>query len=316
MVERIGFLFSGQGAQYPGMGRDLWERYSRIKELFHLASDLSGKNMERLLFEGSDEVLRDTQNTQIAVTLVNLSVLRVLKEEGIDSFCAAGFSLGEFSAMVDCAILLEEDVFRLVIERGRIMTEASNQAIQDYGEVAMGAVIGLDFKTAQRVIMESGVSHIHAANDNSPTQVVISGTVRGMADVQDALKAAGAKKVIPLKVSGPFHTPLLQPGESSLASCLDGLDFHPPVKPFYSNVTGEEVRGASEAKALALKQMTSAVQWVSIEREIGRSPVDRVAELGPGSVLTGLWKKSKQPQEIYTCGTLEGIEKLLQIRKN
>jgi [acyl-carrier-protein] S-malonyltransferase len=308
---KVAFLFSGQGAQFPGMGKDLWESYGCVKELFILASDICSMDMKSLLFEGSIEDLKETQNTQIAVTLVNLSVLRALKEEGIRSSCSAGFSLGEFSAMTDAGILAESDVFSLVSKRGEIMSSSANKVIKRFGEVGMGAVVGLDFETVQKVLKESQVSDVYAANNNSPVQVVISGTAAGIAGVQDALKAAGARRIIPLKVSGPFHTPLLNSGKEELADFLGTLTFANPVKDFYSNVTGTLVSTGEEARELSIQQMVSPVQWLVIEKNIGSSGILRLAEAGPGTVLTGLWKKSGMGQDIFSCGTLEGLNRLL-----
>jgi len=307
---KTAFLFSGQGAQFPGMGKDLWENYSCVKELFILASDLTGKDMKALLFDGTAEDLKETRNTQQAVTLVNLSVLRALKQEGLSSVCTAGFSLGEFSAMVDASILSEESAFSLVTKRGDIMASSGSQVIQEFGEVGMGAVLGLDFDTVQRVLAESGVRNVYAANNNSPVQVVISGTVQGISESQEALKAAGAKRVIPLKVSGPFHTPLLNSGKEELAGFLNTLGFSDPVKDFYSNVTGTLVATGEEARELSIRQMVSPVQWLVIEKNIGSSSIRYVAEAGPGTVLTGLWSKSGMEQKAYPCGTLAGVNEL------
>jgi [acyl-carrier-protein] S-malonyltransferase len=313
---KTAFLFSGQGAQFPGMGKDLWESYDCVRELFSLASDIIGKDMSGLLFEGSIEDLKETKNTQVAVTLVNLSVLRALNEEKIHSSCTAGFSLGEFSAMVDAGILTESDVFSLVSARGDIMSSTAAQVITRYGDVGMAAVMGLDFDAIQKVLANCQSTHVYAANNNSSVQVVISGTTAGIADVQGALKAAGAKRVIPLKVSGPFHTPLLDSGKEALADFLGGLKFSDPVKDFYSNVTGTLVTTGEEARELSIQQMVSPVQWLEIERNLGSSGIFRVAEAGPGTVLTGLWKKSGMEQEVFSCGTLEGLNGLLENIKN
>ena len=313
MVEnsKIAFVYPGQGAQFPGMGKDLWEKYDSVKELFVLASDICGKDMKALLFEGSAEDLKETQNTQTSMTLVSLSVRRAMKDEGIVSSCSAGVSLGEFSAMTDAGIVSEEDTFRLVSRRGEIMMEAGRKAIEDLGAVGMGAVMGLDFETVDSVVKESGVPNVFAANNNSPIQVVISGTTDGIAGVQDALKAAGAKRVIPLKVSGPFHTPLLSSGKPAFTEFLATLDFKDPVKDFYSNVTGTVVTTGAEARELSVRQMVSPVQWLVIEKNIASSGVSRVAECGPGNVLTGLWKKSGMEQEAFACGTLDGMNTFL-----
>lgn len=314
--KKIALLFPGQGAQYPGMGKDLWDRYAGVKALFEKASDTAGKDMEALLFRGSEEDLKATENTQIAITLVNLAVRACLAEEGVSSCCAAGVSLGEYAAMVDTGILSEEDAFRLVVKRGDIMAQAGRRITETLGEPGMGAVMGLGFDAVKAVLDAAGRDDVFAANNNSPVQVVISGTKAGVAAVQDALKEAGAKRVIPLKVSGPFHTPLLAGGKEALAEAVAPLEFRDPRKDFYSNVTGSVVASGAEVKELCILQMVSPVQWLPIEKNIGAAGTDAVVEAGPGTVLTGLWKKSGQDQECWTCGKAEGVDGFLASLKN
>lgn len=313
--KKFALLFPGQGAQYPGMGKDLWDRYDSVKTLFQKASDSSGKNMEKLLFEGSEEDLKATENTQIAITLVSLSVRACLQEEGLISSAAAGVSLGEYSAMVDTGILTEEDAFQLVVKRGDIMARAGTRVVETMGEAGMGAVIGLDFAQVCDVVAAAGRDDVFAANNNSPIQVVVSGTKAGVDAIQGALKEAGAKRVIPLKVSGPFHTPLLASGKEELSEAVSSLSFKNPVKDFYSNVTGSIVNTGKEVQELCIRQMVSPVQWLVIENNIGTSGMDMVMEAGPGSILTGLWKKSGMGQNCWTCGKAEGIDSLLDSLK-
>jgi len=179
----------------------------------------------------------------------------------------------------------------------------------------MGAVIGLDFETVARVISDSGVEHVYAANNNSPVQVVVSGLASAIASVQDRLKEAGARRVIPLKVSGPFHTPLLKGGKEALSEALSTVEFRDPRKDFYSNVTGSLVATGAEARELCVEQMVSPVQWLVIERNIGSAGVDFTAESGPGSVLTGLWKKSGMEQACFPCGKAEEIDSFKEALK-
>ena len=179
------------------------------------------------------------------------------------------------------------------------------------GEAGMGAVMGLNFEQVSEVIAAAGRDDVFAANNNSPVQVVISGTKEGVASVQDALKDAGAKRVIPLKVSGPFHTPLLASGKGELSEALSGITFNDPEKDFYSNVTGSIVNTGAEVKELCIEQMVSPVQWLVIEKNIGTAGIDTVVEAGPGNVLTGLWKKSGMEQNVFACGTLDGINNFL-----
>ena len=313
--KKLALLFPGQGAQYSGMGKDLWERYDSVKSLFKTASDSAGKDMEKLLFEGSEEELKATENTQVAITLVNLSVRSALMDEGLNSSCAAGVSLGEYAAMVDTGVLSAEDVFGLVTRRGEIMARAGKRVVESRGEAAMGAVMGLGFDKVKEVVDAAGRDDIFAANNNSPVQVVISGTKEGVTAVQDALKEAGAKRVIPLKVSGPFHTPLLASGKEELQEAVSRLSFKNPAKDFYSNVTGSIVTTGEEIRDLCVNQMVSPVQWLVIEKNIGTSGIDLVVEAGPGNVLTGLWSKSGMDQKCWSCGKAEGLDLFLESLK-
>ncbi len=313
--KKLAMLFPGQGAQYSGMGKDLWDRYDSVKSLFDKASETAGKDMKKLLFDGSEEDLKATENTQVAITLVNLSVRAALLDEGFVSSCAAGVSLGEYSAMVDTGILTEEDAFTVVTRRGEIMARAGQLVVETRGEAGMGAVMGLDFETVRTVVEASGRDDVFAANNNSPVQVVVSGTKEGVAAIQDSLKEAGAKRVIPLKVSGPFHTPLLNSGREELNAVVSKIEFRDPVKDFYSNVTGSIVTTGAEVRELCIEQMVSPVQWLVIEKNIGSAGTELVVEAGPGNVLTGLWSKSGMEQKCWTCGKVEGLDQFLEAVK-
>lgn len=300
------FLFPGQGAQYPGMGKDLWESSDAVKSLFECASDTTGLDVQKIIFEGSEEELKETDKTQISITLINLAVSAVLKEQGIESQGCAGFSLGEYAALVESGILSAEEIFPLVKRRGEFMAKASSAS----GETGMAAVIGLSPEKIDELIGGSGIEGLYVANFNSPIQVVLSGTLDGLAKGEPLCKEAGAKRFIKLKVSGAFHSPLMQEARTALEEELNKYTFNDPVKPIYSNVTGKIISSADEAKKLCGEQVTSSVRWTAEETSLINDGFQRCIEAGPGMVLSGLWKAFNKDIKCYPAGTLEQIQNL------
>ena len=302
------FLYPGQGAQYPQMGKDLWETYSGVKDLFEMASDVLGRNCEKLVLEGDAQTLGRTDNTQPAVTIVNLAVKNTLKELGLNSDGCAGHSLGEYAAYADAGALTDEQVLKAVGLRGQYMHEAGEKASGAGADSSMAAVIGLELAQVEEAI--SAIDGAFMANWNAPTQIVISGTQEGLSKAETVLKEAGARRVLRLKVSAPCHSPLLDEAKEKFGSYLSGLEFKDPVKPLYSNVTGKIITSGTEARELALKQIVSSVLWVDEEKSILADGYDRIIETGPGKILTGLLKNvSKEPAAI-PCGTVSEIQEL------
>ena len=205
------FLFPGQGAQYPGMAKDLWEASQTVRDLFRKASDSSGMDTEKLLFESSAEDLKATDKTQIAITLASLCSSALAREKGITPQGCAGFSLGEYAALCEAGVIRLEDVFPIVKIRGDIMEKTARGMDSQAGAPGMAAVLGIPAeKVASTVeVLKDGV---YVSNHNSPSQVVISGTAEGLAKAEVALKAAGARRIVRLSVSGPFHSPLMARG--------------------------------------------------------------------------------------------------------
>ncbi|MCL1817589.1 MAG: ACP S-malonyltransferase [Spirochaetaceae bacterium] len=301
------FLFPGQGAQYPGMGKDLWEKSPAVKELFRLASEITGCDMEKLLFTGTPEELKATDKAQGAITLANLAAAAFLRERGITASAAAGFSLGEYAALVTAGVLTEEAVFSLVKVRGELMEKASRGLDTEAGPAGMTAVMGLDFPDVERTLAEAGIEEARAANYNSPAQTVISGTAAALAAAEAALKAAGARRCIRLAVSGPFHSPLLHEARTRFAAELENYNFADPKITVYSNVTGTAIATGAEAKRLAAEQITCPVLWVEIEKNIQAAGCGRVVEAGPGTVLAGLWKAVCPDPVCLPAGSAEAI---------
>ena len=300
------FLFPGQGAQYPGMGKDLYEASQNVKDLFAKADKVTGRDLKALLFEGTAEDLKKTENTQVAITLINLAIRRYLEDLGITSSGAAGFSLGEFSAMVDTGILTEEQVLPLVIERGEIMAKVAATSPALANGTGMAAVIGMSSEDVEKTV--AGRDDVFPANYNSPVQTVVSGTAAGIEWAVTALKEAGARRVIPLKVSGPFHTPLLDEAKNAFGEYISSLDFNDPKKTLYSNVTGGTVSSGEEARKLSALQIVSPVKWVDIQNSIVSDGFEACIEGGPGKVLTGLWKNIKSDITCYPTDKKEAID--------
>ena len=218
------FLFPGQGAQFPGMGKDLYEEHSEAKELFGTATAAAGFDVAELIFSGSEDDLKATDRSQVAITTVNLAARRVLLGRGIESAGAAGFSLGEYSALVDAGVLSEGDALQLVTLRGQIMERVSRSLDSDGGAAGMTAVIGMSSDAIIACLKDAGVTDAYPANLNSPVQTVLSGTAAGLEQAGVALKECGARRVITLKVSGPFHSPLMQAAKDDFSKELARFD--------------------------------------------------------------------------------------------
>ena len=304
------FLYPGQGAQYPGMGKDLWEKSSEVKKLFKAASESTSMDLEKLLFEGSAEDLKATDKTQVAITLVNVASALLLKEKGIESDIAAGFSLGEVSALWDAGIISSEDLFPLVSARGKIMEKVSRSLDTPEGSPGMAAVIGMDYDKVDSIIKGGNLEDLYIANYNSPVQIVLSGTDKALNEGEKIFKEQGARRFIRLKVSGPFHCPLMKDAETEYAELLNSFTFSNPVKKVLSNVTGAEIRSGEEARELCSKQLVSGVLWVKEEKAVLENNIDKCLEVGPGTVLGGLWKAVGGDIICLPAGTLEAIEAL------
>jgi [acyl-carrier-protein] S-malonyltransferase len=242
------FLFPGQGTQVPGMGRDFYDASAGVRALFQMASDAVKMDLAKLIFEGSEDELRKTVNTQVSVALIDRAASLVLGEQGIHADGAGGFSLGEWPAMAEAGILSEAEMFRLLKLRGELMDAAVARLGRPCG---MSAVLFLDPAEVVKTIEESGLPDIYAVNFNSPVQVVISGTEESLAKAEELLKAKGAKKVVRLRVSGPFHSPMIEYARTGLAEALADVRFADPRIAFYANVSGMRVASGAEAKRLA-----------------------------------------------------------------
>ena len=278
------YVFPGQGAQFVGMGKPLYAASTKAKELFEAANEILGFRITDLMFEGTDADLRQTKVTQPAIFLHSVVLAKLLPDFKPDM--VAGHSLGEFSALVACGALDFGDALRLVSTRAQAMQAACEET-----PGTMAAIIGLDDATVEKVC--SGiVGVVVPANYNCPGQLVISGTVPAVNQACEALKAAGAKRALPLKVGGAFHSPLMEPARQSLAAAIEKTYVAKPKCPIYQNVDAKPHTDPAEIKANLLMQLTSPVRWTQIVENMAADGATEFVELGPGNVLQGLIKKT------------------------
>ena len=272
------FVFPGQGSQAVGMGKELAEKY------LDQAGEILGFDLKKICFDGPEEELKRTEIQQPAIFTVSVAAFNKISSLVPRPSFVAGHSLGEYSALHAAGVLSFEDGVRLVHLRGKFMQEAVPQ-----GQGAMAAVLGADNKVVKEVC--AAVGNVWPANFNSPGQVVISGTKEGIAAAGEKLKAAGAKKIIPLAVSAPFHCPLMRPAADKLKKELEKIDLHDAQVPVIANVTAQPVTSACEIRELLYKQVTGSVLWEDSVKRMVADGVTQFIEVGPGKVLTGLIKK-------------------------
>jgi [acyl-carrier-protein] S-malonyltransferase len=278
------YVFPGQGAQYVGMGKDLYENSPLAKELFEKANEILGFRITDLMFAGTDEDLRQTKVTQPAIFLHSV-ILAATMGERFNPDMVAGHSLGEFSALVANKALSFEDGLRLVAKRAQAMQKACEMEPS-----TMAAILGLDDAKAEE-ICRSIDEVVVPANYNSPGQLVISGSLKGIEIACEKMKAAGARRALPLKVGGAFHSPLMEPARIELAAAIHSTTFHSPICPIYQNATAEYVIDPEKIKENLVAQLTAPVLWTQLIRNMIADGATLFTEVGPGSVLQGLIAK-------------------------
>ena len=309
---RIAFIFSGQGSQYVGMGKELYDNYPVCRDVFDRANEILQFDIKNMIFNGNRGDLDITENTQPAILTTSIAILRILSEKGIHPEMVAGLSLGEYSALVASDSIDFESALKLVRKRGQLMQEAVPSGVG-----AMAAVIGLNediIKSNLESISNKGIVEI--ANYNTPNQIVIGGEKEAVELAEIYLKEAGARRVIPLKVSGPFHTSMLDEASKKLALHLNGTIFNEPKVKVITNVTGDFIKNKDEIKSLLEKQVKSSVKWSNTIEKMIDEGIDTFIEIGPSKTLSSFVKEisrgKKAKVNIFNVEDLSSLNKTLE----
>jgi [acyl-carrier-protein] S-malonyltransferase len=303
-VSRYAYLFPGQGSQCSGMGRALADAYPVSREVFDQADQALEAPLSRICFEGSDEELALTENTQPAVLTVGVAALRALEAKGLRPAAVAGHSLGEYGALVAAGTLDANAAIRAVRLRGRFMQQAV-----PVGQGAMAAILGLDPKRVEEVCRESaGDEVVSPANLNGPSQVVIAGHASAVERAMVAAKEAGAKRAVPLKVSAPFHCALMQPAAEQLRPVLEQSEFGKPQVPVFCNVDASPLDSGEAAREALVRQVVAPVRWHELIEAMLADGIETFVEVGPGKVLAGLVRGIRRGVRVLPAGDAEGVE--------
>ena len=309
---KIAFVFPGQGSQFVGMGKDFYDHYSEARNLFEEANEILKYDISRICFNGPEDNLRLTENTQPALLIHSIMALKILRENGINSVLAAGHSLGEFSALVAAGALKFQDAVRLVNLRGKFMQEAVPVGIG-----SMAAIIGLPIEKIQELCerVSSNSNLVQPANLNSPVQTVIAGHKEAVEKVSKDALTAGAKKAVVLPVSAPFHSALMKPAEIKLQKELEATEFYDLSFPVINNIEAKPIVKGNDARESLVKQVCSPVRWCETMQCIVDQKIDSVIELGSGKVLSGLMKRYNKTINCYQVGDSETLANLLTALK-
>lgn len=302
-MSKIAFMFPGQGAQKAGMGKDFYEQSETAAKVIDKATELLGIDMKALCFE-ENEKLDQTEYTQAALVTVCMAMEHVLRERGLKADVTAGLSLGEYCAIASAGGMSTEDAIMLVRKRGILMQNAVPG-----GKGTMAAVLGMTGEAIEKVV--DPIEGVSVANYNCPGQIVITGWKESVEKASEELKNAGAKRVMPLNVSGPFHSPMLEEAGKELGEVLADVELSPLAIPYVTNVTAQYVTDISETKALLAKQVASSVRWHQSVENMIADGVDTFVEIGPGKTLAGFMRKISRDVKVYNVGTWEDVDKVV-----
>lgn len=306
-MSKTAFLFPGQGVQKCGMGKDFYENSSQAANLFEKASEALGLDMKALCFEENAR-LDQTEYTQAALVTTYLAMCRELESRGVKPDITAGLSLGEYAAIAAAGAMSDLDAIRLVRKRGMLM-----QNTVPAGEGAMCAILALDEKKIEEILSE--IPDVTIANYNCPGQIVITGKTAAVEMAAARLKEAGARRTLMLNVSGPFHSPMLEPAGAALRQELEQVTFQRLQIPYVTNVNACEITDASEIPELLVRQMYSPVRWMQSMEYMLKSGVDTFVEIGPGKTLEGFLKKINRNVQVHHVSCWEDLEQICQNRK-
>ena len=306
---KIGFLFSGQGAQYPGMMKDLYDSEPAAKTLFDRADAALGRSVSQMCFEGTQEELNMTHNTQPCMLAGDLAAAMALDAHGIKADAAAGFSLGEYAALAYSGVISTEDAFRVI----QIRADAMQEAVAP-GEGAMAAFVGASAEQVEEICAKVTKGYVVAANYNSPMQTVVSGSAAGVDEACELAEAAGLR-CVRLAVSAPFHCALMEPAARRLEEEFKTVVFRTPSVPVYMNVDGSPLLCADAAAALLVQQAMSPVRWVKTLDNMRADGVDTLIECGAGKTLSGLVKKTLKDVAIHRVENMKTLQDTLEALK-
>ncbi len=306
---KTAFIFPGQGAQYVGMAKDFYETFEECRQVVDEAAEVLDFDLKKILFE-ENELINQTEYTQAAMLVAEVCILKGVERMGAKFDIAAGLSLGEYAALVACGAMSFKDAVKTVRQRGIFMENAVPK-----GKGGMSAIIGLDKETVEGICKateeETGLCVV-PANYNCPGQIVVSGNIEAVEIAGEKCKEANAKLVAPLKVSGPFHSPLLAPAGDNLEKTLEGVEVNDPKKPYVANVTAEKVTKAGDIKKLLATQVSSPVKWEQSVRTMLEDGVERFVEIGPGKTLAGFMKRIDRAIPVITVNVITDLDRLTE----
>jgi len=308
-MNKIALVFPGQASQYVGMGKDLYESDSSIKQLYEIASTEIGEDIAKISFEGPAEKLKETRFTQPAILLHSLALLKIMRDSIPDASLTAGHSLGEYGSLALAGVLSFEDSIKAVVKRSSLMEISCRQ-----NPGTMAAVIGLEEdKITELCRKASHAGIVVPANFNASNQIVISGSIAGVNEACRLCKEAGAKRVMPLQVGGAFHSPLMGSAGKDLESHLERLAFNTPKINIVPNVTGKAENDPVKLKKLLVEQITAPVRWYHTMKFFGEYGIDTVIEVGPGKVLAGIAKRELEGSQIINIDTLHDLRNFTRV---
>lgn len=303
-MNKIAFLFPGQGAQYPNMGKDFYDNFSFVREFFEEASDILKRDLAKLIFEESEEVLKKTVNSQIAIFITSIAILKVIEAQlNLKPFASCGLSLGEYSALFASKRISLKDVLVLIQKRAEFMDQSCEK-----NQGAMSAILGLDSNIIEQIL--SDITSVWVANYNTIEQTVISGTLDGIKTACQKLNDAGAKRIVPLVVSGAFHCALMMDAQEKLEEFIQNVQFLDSNIGLIMNVTGDFVSSVSEVRANLISQVTKSVKWRQGIERLEKEGIDLYLEIGPSKTLTMMNKKNKVKNQSLNVEKISDLEKL------